>query len=725
MTTDDEIVFSAADFDADQLEEIRIGREAGLDVSVYARKDLMAIQMHEIRLGMEAGFDVSIYASPEFDWFQMEEIRKGMEDGVDYRLYANPALDYSKMRQIRKGLRDGINLLEFQKLDAGILKELRKGIKHKVPIVEYIKEGYVVEQLEQIRSGLEKKLNIRPYLNKAFRGAAIREIVLGLEHGINPMLYSKPEYGWQQMRELRFGLEKQLDVSRYSNSLYGWQQMQEIRLGLEEGLDVDRYRSFMYSATDMKNLREQLLKQTLQGIIHTEKEVIHWEHFVVTVSDDEMEAYLEIKGDKSAVYEKGEILAFLKKEGICEGILEEAVEDITVNKKYYQNILVAKGRAAQKGADGRYEYFFNTNPDRKPQTMDDGSVDYRDISWFEPVVQGQTVAKYHSAENGIPGRTVYGNELYAQRGKEQNVLSGSGFLLLEDGKTYVAAVNGKVELRGNHLEITRLLVLENASLSSGRIQFDGCVYVCGNVGSGSAIQATEDIIVDGFVEAAFLESEGNILLRQGVNGAGGGKIQAGGNVIGKFFEATTVIAKGDIQANYSLNCNLISDGQIEIHGRMGRIAGGTVCAAKGVTAYHIGNKAGISTILKLGLNDHILHELGRTEKSLEEINRELAILGNAYINFQRSYPPEVRNTMEMYLKIESALYTKELQLDKAYQKKQQIEQTIQNMEGARAVILGELNEGTVIYIDNQRFDAFWAHNVTVRKKGNKIAAFAN
>lgn len=725
MNPGKEIIFSAAGFDADQLEEIRIGKEAGLDVSVYARNDLMAIQMRQLRLGLEAGYDVSVYASPDFDWFQMEEIRKGMEEGVDYKLYANPALEYDKMRQLRKGLRDGINLLEFQKLDAGILKELRKGIKRKVPIVEYIKEGYAVEQLEQIRIALEKKLNLRPYLNKDFRGAAIREIAIGLEHGINPAVYSKPEYGWQQMRELRLGLEKHLDVSCYSSPLYGWQQMQEIRLGLEEGLDVAGYRSLMYTATDMKKFREQLLKQTVEGILHENKEIIRSEHFVVTVSDDEMEAYLEIRGDKDAVYETAEILAFLKSKGICEGILEEVLEDITANKKYFQNILVARGRMAQKGADGWYEYFFNTKPDRKPKVLEDGSVDYRNISWFEMVVEGQIVAKYHNAQKGISGCTVHGNELFAQKGKEQNVLSGKGFTLLEDGKTYVAAVNGKAELKGNHLEITRLLVIENVTLSTGSVQFDGCVYVCGNVGSGAVIRATEDIIVDGFVEAAVLKSGGNILLRQGVNGAGGGKIKAEGNVIGKFFEATTVISKGDIQANYSLNCELVSHGQILIHGRMGRIAGGTACAVKGITAYHIGNRAKISTVLKLGLNEHILQEQAKTEKNLEEINRELAILGNAYINFQRKYSPEIRNTMDMYLKIESALYTKELQLDKVYRKKQHVEQIIKDMEGAKAVILGELNEGTVIYINNQRWDAFNVQNVTVKRKGNKIAAFTN
>ena len=47
-------------------------------------------QMQEIRLGLEKELDVSIYAKPEFRYGQMQEIRLGLEKELDVSIYAKP-----------------------------------------------------------------------------------------------------------------------------------------------------------------------------------------------------------------------------------------------------------------------------------------------------------------------------------------------------------------------------------------------------------------------------------------------------------------------------------------------------------------------------------------------------------------------------------------------------------------------------------------------------------
>lgn len=712
-------------FDPDQIAEIKAGLDAGLAVSVYAKKEFMAIQMFQIRLGLSDGLDVEEYARTEYDWFQMEEIRKGMLAGIDYKLYASPKLDYQRMRQIRKGLQDGIDLSGFARLDAGILRELRKSIKSKTGLVEYIKEGYEVEQLEQIRLALEKKLNVRPYLVKEFRGAAIREICNGLELGLDPSVYAKMEYGWQQMREIRLGMEHRVDINQYANSMYGWQQMREIRLGLEDGLDVSSYRSFMYTANDMNRIRTRLMTETLDNILCDKHEAVQKHNIMAAISIDEMEAVIEIKAEGNADITREDILSILREEGVTHGILEDEITGIIEEKKYNKTIVVAKGRHPVTGENGRYEYFFQTQIDRSPKILEDGSADYQDIRWYELVEEGQKIAYYHEAKQGIEGYTVTGRVLKAKKGKEQNVLSGKGFTLLADGKTYIAALSGKIELLSNRIEISRLIVLEEVNLATGNVNFDGCVYVRGNVGSGSVIYATEDVVVNGSVESAVIKCGGEILLRQGANGAGNGLIEAGKKVTGKFFEAIRVNAQEDIQANYCLNCDIYTGGQLIINGTKGILAGGTVQAIKGLKVCNVGNRARISTIIKMGVDDKILQNKKSMEKKIAEINKELAILGHAYMDFQRKYPPEVRNVMDMYLKIESAIYTKELELDQIHQEDRKLEKMIANMEGARAVITGSLNEGTTIIIDNIWWKAFDVRDVVVKRVGNKIMAYAD
>jgi V8-like Glu-specific endopeptidase len=62
-----------------QLEEIALGKEAGLDTSIYAREDLNWMQMREIRKGLEKNLDVSVYADPKIRWMTMWEIRLRLE----------------------------------------------------------------------------------------------------------------------------------------------------------------------------------------------------------------------------------------------------------------------------------------------------------------------------------------------------------------------------------------------------------------------------------------------------------------------------------------------------------------------------------------------------------------------------------------------------------------------------------------------------------------------
>ena len=70
-------------FDKNQQEEIRLGLENNLNVSIYAKKVFNPIQMEQIRLGLEKNLDVSFYAKTDFDWEEMELIRLALEDNLE------------------------------------------------------------------------------------------------------------------------------------------------------------------------------------------------------------------------------------------------------------------------------------------------------------------------------------------------------------------------------------------------------------------------------------------------------------------------------------------------------------------------------------------------------------------------------------------------------------------------------------------------------------------
>lgn len=725
MTKEEQDFYLDSGFTLDQINEIQEGLELGLDIDVYAKKEFFAIQMRQIRLGMMEKLPVEVYTSTDYDWFQMEEIRRGLQDGVDINVYADPSISYDRMRQIRLGLKKGIDLSKYQKMDAGVLRELRKALMSKIYIVDYIQQGYNAEQLEQIRVALEKRLNIVPYLHREFRGVSIHEICEGLEKGLDVSCYAKLEFSWQQMREIRLGMENRIDVSYYANPLYDWQQMQEIRLGLENGIDISTYYTLMYPSVEMRKMRLALQESGAPPVFsETPTHFDAFQDISVTVSSDEMEAFIYVSD--SSRLTKSNIMQALAFSGVKRGIQEPEINKLLRGKYKDKTVMVAKGKAATDGPDGWYEFFFRTELDRQPKLLPDGSVDFSEIQWYEFVQSGQRIAVYHNAEIGSGGYTVTGRVLLPRKGRERSVLVGKGFSLQEDGHTYVANLNGRIILDGNRVDIDNTLTMEEVSLVTGNVNFDGSIYVSGNVGVGAVIHATGDVVVNGYVESATIESTaGSVFIRQGVNGNGVGYIKAADTVTGKFFEACRVHAGSEINAGYCLNCDLHSDNRIVIAGKNGQLAGGTAYAKISAEMTFAGNRAGIFTLIRLGVSDEISEQQGDVEQKIAEANKQLEILRNAYADFHTKYSPEVRNTMDMYLKIESAIFTKEKEVDMLTKYKIDMENEIKAVRNAQAVIHDTLFEGTVFEINGKRWTARQARNVRLKRVEGRVAVYRN
>ena len=52
------------EYTADQMKQLRLGLEAGIDITKYNMIGFSSGQMEQIRLGEEEGIDVSPYADP-------------------------------------------------------------------------------------------------------------------------------------------------------------------------------------------------------------------------------------------------------------------------------------------------------------------------------------------------------------------------------------------------------------------------------------------------------------------------------------------------------------------------------------------------------------------------------------------------------------------------------------------------------------------------------------
>lgn len=712
------------EFTEDQLREIDEGRKAGINVVLYARPELLAIQMHEIRLALEAQLPIGKYANVDYDWFQLREIRLGLEHGVDVRKYAHPTVSFAVMKQIRRGLEEGIDLSKGRNFSAGVLRELRKATGSGVDLSEYIKKGYNEEQLREIRIAKENGLEIDAYVCRSHRGPSIHEIALGLEQHLDVTKYNDALYAWQQMREIRLGLAARVDTSKYCNALYSWQQMREIRLGLEESLPIERYSSFLYTAKEMRKRREELLESFTSIPNPGEREAVEgvYQDFTLLVSADGMEAYILVE-EPGVRIKEDRLRAALALQNVVYGIDERKLTELERLGAESSMVVVAKGTLPTVGEDGFYEFLFDTDVKATPKLLPDGFVDYQNIKWFEMVRKGQPIVQYHGAMLGIPGRRVTGEEIPARRGRQMEPLTGRGFVVTPDGTTYAAGVDGKIDYCDGRLTITNVLVLDEVTQATGNVDFNGSVYVRGNVGDGTQIRAEREILVDGFVEGAYLTAGGDIILRKGANCAGKGHLMSKRDVMGQFFERAYVTAGRHIKANYCLNSECSAAGRIEIAGRKGMLAGGTIKAGTEISSFTIGNNAGIATRLIVGgLRDFVKEELA-LDKQREGVMHELELLHNAFSDFRRKYPPEVRNANPIYLKLEDAIYTKEKELSEIATAKEKLLKEKNRDEDRKVIVGGTLYPGVFIDISGARWIAEEVSGVVLRKKDGAIAIF--
>lgn len=601
-------------------------------------------QHQEILLGKEEGLDVSLYSNPEYNWLQMEQIRMGMKDKVDVSVYADPSYSFETMKQIR---------LSFYSSN---------------DLIPYLDRGFIDDELEQIRLALEEGLPIDTWLTDDMYVQQIYEIRIGLYEGMNVSVYANSQYNWMQMREIRLGLEKKLNVSLYTNYLFSHWQMREIRLGLEAGLDVSSYAKLIFSGTDMKEKRQYLLQQRTTKSHATNSMDINAgvtkkKEFSIFVENDGTKAFAYIPWAPGNMINEEDLYDALKKRGIVVGIKHDVITDIVKRRRLNEKILIAEGTPAETGKNGWYEFFVRLDLPRIPAPLPDGGVDYVNIEAFEMVDEGEKLAVYHPAEKGVDGQNIFGETLHANKGLEKKPLRGVGFTIAPDGVTYISNINGKFEFINGRIVISNMIIVqEDVTAVTGKLEVDGSVYVKGNVHSGGYIEASGDIIVEYNVETARLNAGGSVMIKRGSCSKRDCFINAKGDVSGSFFESANINADGDVKANYIMNSNINSRGKVIISGSKGMLLGGKVCAIRGVDTFNLGNSSHIKTYLEVGRNS--LYDIQQAEytQQREKIVEELSILEDHWNRILKALPPDKEQAVEIIKKLNSAIVTKDREL---------------------------------------------------------------
>lgn len=349
---------------------------------------------------------------------------------------------------------------------------------------------------------------------------------------------------------------------------------------------------------------------------------------IIAVDGSRMKAIARFypPSDTGRAYVKEDIYSELRLNKVTAGYKEDVINDYLKNKQYCTDYILAEGTAPREGRDAFITYKFDLNKVIQPKVNDDGTVDYYDLGLVNHCKVGDVLAVLTPEDRGEPGFDVLGNVIKPHDVKRARLSYGLNIDINEDKTVLTSKVDGHVTIVNGKVFVNNVLELENVDLSTGNIEYQGNVVVNNNVLSNFTIKAHGDIEVKGVVEGAFLEADGNIILRRGINGMNKGTLSAGGNVVAKFIENSIVSARGSVITESILHSKVEAKDSVEVLSRKGFITGGVVSATNSVKVKNLGSPMGADTEVIVGIDPAVSARVAELEKAIEESEKNLKVI---------------------------------------------------------------------------------------------------
>lgn len=431
------------------------------------------------------------------------------------------------------------------------------------------------------------------------------------------------------------------------------------------------------------------------------------EAYITLIENGDLENNFEggiIKTRKSIIDNAEEILKDIKKI-IKIGLLEEELLYLINNEVYGEKTLIAKGVEAVNGKDGYVDFQFELEKTLTPKKLSDGTVNYKDLDIVNNVKKGEVLAVLIPAEEGINGYKVTGELIKYKEGKPPYIKYGKNITLSEDNRSLISEIDGAVELKGNKIVVSEVFEVKNVGNETGNIYFNGTVIVRENALNGYQIKAEGDVEIRGVAEGAYIENNGDIVVRQGIRGYNRPTIKTTGSVTTRFVESAVIQADKDIIAEAIMHSEIISRENISAIGKRGLIVGGICRAGKEIKAKTIGSSMATTTVLEVGVDPYSMQrseELKNSiiilEDNLNKVIKSLALLEN----LKKANRLDSEKT-KMYLKLIKTRDTLMDNLNDAKEDYDNLETIIKNSSKGRIKVSEIIYPGVKILIGNTTF----------------------
>lgn len=319
----------------------------------------------------------------------------------------------------------------------------------------------------------------------------------------------------------------------------------------------------------------------------------------VIMSDNAMVAFIKLQKSpvdsdtliKENTFTEEQLRSALQKHNIIYGIKENSVKGLAERPIYGIKIEVAKGLEPIDGENGYLTYLVKKDDEYKPDYNEEGTVDYKNLEYFQMVKKGQVLCEITKETPGTDGMNVLGFVVPAKSGRTPVSPIGKNTELNEEGTQLIATKDGVVRYVRDVVDVSDILIIPgDVDQLTGNIIFTGDVRIDGHITEGFSVKVGGNLTVKGVVEAASIEAAGNVIISQGINGSGLEKISVGGDLQCKYIERAIIYVQGNLTADYIADSNITCLGNIELSGKNELLVGGITKIAGQLKAKDIGNE---------------------------------------------------------------------------------------------------------------------------------------
>ena len=313
------------------------------------------------------------------------------------------------------------------------------------------------------------------------------------------------------------------------------------------------------------------------------------------------------------------LIQILQHHGVLSGVLKVEVNKMLQNEIFYEPYLVAKSSPAKQGRNGQLQIIY---PPYK-HTHHLQQIDHREKETLRAVVKNERIARLIPPTQGQNGWLVNGQILAAKNGKPCRVYAGKGIIYHEEIHEFHTEYSGFLLFDGQRFVVENILRVPHVNAEIGNLDFDGKLYIDGNVEDGYQVKATKGIEVKGVVGKSLLETKGSLYIHGGVWGA---TLRAKQSILCRFAcDAKMEHAQHIYIQKYATNCHLEAEVSIQVNAQDGFIYGGQTQAGLLISLSNAGSeKWEIPSIFQTGISAQdaqILTNARYQDKQLEEFNR--------------------------------------------------------------------------------------------------------